>query len=555
MGETEILGQLHQKLDLDKWWMDLVKDNNPRFESFDLDKAIDELPRTEVNAAKAVHEKFKNVLSYTEARKQWYLWNGTIHVPCDGEGIAIKVAKEYYTAMTRALEFMKGFLEAEAAKMEASNAANAKDEAKKIRAQYEKGEIAKHRTFRDRMSTDAGLNALIRVMRTECDVPSDYYDNDQRWFVMRNCVLDLDAVRDGGWMVHPHDPSRPVTKFFDADFLDKKDRINLGHWDSYLKNSIPSEVARTYLQKVTGAAFMGESKLRTILNLHGPPGSGKSVFIGTLFKLGKEGAGYVCMPDSKSIIKVSGQNFEQDSFKGRRVIGVSEPAMGDPIDNEFVKKYTGDDWVETRTLNVKSSGWVPQGVIFVASNKALKINTRDKAIVERVQMIEFPISFDELNENPDHRPVEGLEDKLMDDRQRILEWIIAGMLMFVKDKRKLSPPDEIRALSSDVVTEASTALRWVAEYVDDGLLNIDFTADAKYYIPVRDAYARYQNWAVQSGEKALTLRFFKQDIENRYDGCVRVDGDLQHRFRGITVTAEFRRINEGSGLSALNVGF
>jgi phage/plasmid-associated DNA primase len=457
--------------------------------------------------------------------------------------------------MSKALEFMKGFLENEAAKVEASNTANAKDEAKKIRAQYEKGEIAKHRTFRDRVSTDAGLNAVIRVMRTECDVPSNYYDNDQRWFVMRNCVLDLDAVRNGGWAVYEHDPSRPVTKFFDADFLDKDERVNLKHWDEFLRKSVPCPASRLYLQKVTGAAFMGESKLRTILNLHGPPGSGKSVFLGTMFKLGKEGAGYVCMPDSKSIIKVSGQNFEQDSFKGRRVIGVSEPAMNDPIDNEFVKKYTGDDWVETRTLNVKSAGWVPQGVIFVASNKALKINTRDKAIVERVQMIEFPISFDALNENPDHRPVEGLEDKLMDDRQRILEWIIAGMLMFVKDRRKLTPPDEVRALSSDVVTEASTALRWVAEYVDEDLLKIDFQADPKYYIPVKDAYARYQNWAIQSGEKALTARFFKQDIENRYDGCVKAEGDSQYRFRGITVTAEFRRINEGNGFTAVNKGF
>lgn len=299
---------------------------------------------------------------------------------------------------------------------------------------------------------------------------------------------------------------------------------------------------------------MGESKLRTILNLHGPPGSGKSVFIGTFFKLGKGGAAYSCMPDSKSIIKVNGQNFEQDSFKGRRFIGVSEPPMNDPIDNEFLKKFTGDDWVETRTLNVKSSGWVPQGVVFVASNKALKINTRDKAIVERVQLIEFPVEFEKDHPDESRRRVKGLESLIMEDKERVLEWIIQGMLMYIQDGRQLSPPAEVLALQSDVVTEASTALRFIDEFIQDGLMEVNFNTTPEYFIAVKDAFARYQNWIVQSGEKhPLTLRFFQQDIENRYSGSVR-DGNVT-KFKGLTVTTEFRRIHSGHGISALNSGF
>lgn len=555
MGEKEILDRLYQELRLDLWWQELMDQKDPRFETFDLDKAIDLLPRTEVKAAEAVHKKFANILSYTEARKQWYLWDGTIHVPCDGDGIAIKVAKYYFKAMADALDFIKEYLEKEAAKVESSNAANAKDEAKKIRAQYDKGEISKHKRFRDRVSGDAGLTALIRVMKTECDVPSDYYDNDQRWFVMRNKVLDLDALVEGRWVMLDHDPNRPVTKFFDADYNPEAARKNLGHWDRFLEYSIPDEEARNYLQKVVGAAFMGESKLRAIMNLHGPPGSGKSVFINTFFKLGKAGAGYVCMPDSKAIIKVSGQNFEQDSFKGRRFYGISEPPMNDPIDNEFLKKLTGDEWVETRTLNVKSAGWIPQGVPFVATNKPLKINTRDKAIVERVQMIEFPVEFEKDHPDPKRRRVQGLEDLIMDDRERVLEWVIQGMRRYINlDGRQLTPPQSVVDLQAEVVMEASTALRWVDEFKEDGMLKIDFQSPEEYFLPVKDAYQRYQNWIVMSGEhRPLTLRFFQQDIENRFDGTVRVKG-IQ-RFRGITVTPEFRKIHGGNGVAALNSGF
>ena len=555
MGETEILDRVSIELELDLWWQDLVGQRDPKFESFDLDKAIDTLPRTEVKAAEAVHAKFKNRLSYTEARNQWYIWDGIIHVPCEGEGLAIKVAKYYYRAMADALEFIKMYLEKEAAKVEAMNTATSADDAKKIRQMYDKGEIAKHKKFRDKMSSDAGLNALIRTMKTECDVPSDYYDNDQQWFVMRNMVLDLKELAKGNWSPHDHDPSRPVTKFFDADYRREEERVNLGHWDAFLENSIPSAAAREYLQKVTGAAFMGESKLRTILNLHGPPGSGKSVFVGTFFALGKGGAAYTCMPDSKSVTKVSGQNFEQDSFKGRRFIGVSEPPMNDPIDNEFLKKFTGDEWVETRTLNVKSSGWVPQGVIYIASNKPLKINTRDKAIVKRVQMIEFPIEFEENHPDPKRRIVEGLEGLILDDRERVLEWVIQGMWRYIhNDNRRLSPPAEVIALQNDVVMEASTALRFIDEFIQDEFIKVDFEQPVEYFLPVKDAYIRYQNWIVASGEhKPLTLRYFVQDIEGRFDGTIRHEG--VQRFKGLIVTPAFRRLHGGAGVEALNSGF
>lgn len=554
MGATEILDDLGQSIKAADWWQDLLG-QKPNFDNFDLDKALDSIPRTDIKAAAAIKEKFGNTLSYTEARKQWYLWDGRIHTPCEGDGVARKVGQMYYHAMVNAIEFIKEYLNKEAAKVEASGTQAGKDEAKKIRAQYDKGEITKHKNYRDRISGDSGLSSMIRMLQIAADVDYDHFDNDQKWFVMRNKVLDLEELAAGNWVMVDHHPDRPVTKFFDADYRPEAERQNLGHWDTFLERSIPDAEARDYLQKVTGAAFMGESKLRTILNLHGPPGSGKSVFIGTFFKLGKGGAAYSCMPDSKSIIKVSGQNFEQDAFKGRRFIGVSEPPMNDPIDNEFLKKFTGDDWVETRTLNVKSSGWVPQGVVYVASNKPLKINTRDKAIVERVQMIEFPIEFEKDHIDPARRRVKDLEKLIMDDRERVLEWVIQGMRRYITlDGRQLTPPESVIRLQADVVTDASSALRWLTEAIRDEHLIVDFNQPEEYNLPVKDAYQRYTAWAVSCGEKhPLPMRFFQQDIENRYQGAVRSGG--MERFKGINMTPEFRRIHNAGGLGAIQGGF
>lgn len=547
MDTQDTLERLYKELRLDVWWKDLLG-QKPSYEDFDLQKAIDSIPRTEITAAAAISDKFKNYLSYVELTNRWYIWDGRIHTPCDGDGIAIKIVKYYQKANTEALAFVKDAVYREAQAMRVSGQDKADEKAAGIRATYDKGEISKHRNFRDRLSGDSGITSVVRMMRTECDVPSDYFDNDQRWFVMRNYVLDLDDLRqstpdDIRFTLLEHSPDRPVTKYFDADYLG--DTVNLGHWDGFLERSIPSESSRSYLQEVTGAAMMGTSKLRCIINLFGPPGSGKSVYINTLFQLGKEGAGYACMPDSKAVEKVSGQNFEQDAFKGRRVIGISEPSHTAKIDDDFLKKYTGDVWVETRTLNVKSSGWVPQGVVFIASNAPLKINTRDKAIVNRVQLIEFPVEFEEaipgIYEPPaERRMVEGLEDKILEDRSRILAWIIRGMYMFVFGGQKLSPPEEVIAKRNEIVTNGSTALTWVEEAVDQGLIQLDFSADPKDCITVLDAYNEYNLWATMAGEKRpLPRKFFTQDIENKFQPKLKDSETGQWRFAGFVMTPTY----------------
>lgn len=515
MSETDILQNLATSLSLDTWWVGLLG-QAAEFDGFDERLTVERLPRTEIKAAREIHNIFGANLSYIESRRIWYLWDGKIHRPCDGDGIAIKIIKLYYDAVSRALAFVEDSINNQAKKLiEGNKSEESAKKAKEITDKYDKL-FRKHREFRDRLSTDAGMTAMVRVLRTECDVPSDYYDNDQRWFVTNNWVLDVDYLREfGEFSWHKHDPSMAVTRMFDADFTGGE--VNLGFWDDFITKSVPDQDTREYLQKITGAAFMGSSKLRCIPNLYGPPGSGKSVFLGTFYKLAKEGSGYSQMPDSKAVVKVSGQNFEQDKFRCARFSAISEPMAGEHIDDDFLKKFTGDEWMETRTLNVKSTGWAPQGVIFIASNKTLKITTRDKAIVERVQLIEFPNEFRKDSEDPAFEIVQGLEGKIMEDRSRVLLWVLQGMREFVKDGCVLDPPQVIKDKRNDIVINGSQALRWVEDYIEEGFLEINHEVDPKYFITVKDAYLRYQMWAATSGEKKpLSIRFFLEDIQNKY---------------------------------------
>jgi phage/plasmid-associated DNA primase len=550
MSEQDVLDALYKTLDLGNWWTEFIG-NQKITDKFDAEEAAKGLPRTEVTAAQKIKEKFNNYLSYTERDGRWWIWDGLVHTPCEGSIIAVNIAKIYYAATCDALDFIENTIEAEAEAMRKSGVQDAETKAEAIRAKYTKTIFPKHRDFRDRMATSAGLEALVKLMRSELVVDPSVYENDQQYFVTRNLVIDLHAFRESGGKdfrgaVRKHSPEMPITRYFDADY---DHTSNLGWWDLYLERSIPSKVQRDYFQMVIGAAFMGMSKMRCIINIAGPKGTGKSVAINLFHELGKGGSGYADMPDPRCLTKVSGQNFEQDKLRGKRVIGVSEPDSKERLDDDFLKRYSGDDFITTRTLNEKSSGWIPQGIIFVASNAPLKINTRDEAIVERVQVIEFPVRFQKVPAGLEHtvpeevRAIDGLEAKVREDRSRVLTWIIQGMRAFIQNGCKLTPPDEVVRKGSQNVSDSSTALRFIEDYMEEGLIEFDPEEDAEHMVSEQELYGRYKIWCSLVGERhALTKKFFLQDINSHYNvGNKTAKHGTAKKLWGFRPTLEYRK--------------
>lgn len=555
MDEGLLIDRWSAQLDLDNWWKELIGQNIDNPENFSVEAARDTIPWSEISTSQEIHRKFGHNLTYIEASKTWYAWDGRIHAPCDGEALAYKVGKIYFRAIRRALSEVEALIQSRKHALELSQASE--EDVKKLADAYSKG-LKRQRDYRDRIASDAGLTALVRMMRSDFSVPRDHYDNDQQFLVLKNCVLDLSAMRgdignpeSGGKVVPlPHDPSRPVTKYLDASYNHK---INYGEsdWWRFLTSSVKDSDPDTlkHIQKVIGAAFMGQRKLRTILNFMGPPSSGKSVLVETLWKLGREGSGYCAMPDSRAITKVQGQNFEQDDFRGRRFIAISEPSSREDIDDDFLKRFTGDENMKTRTLNVQSSDWTPQGILCVSSNATLKINFRDEAIVDRVQVIEFPYKFKDSPSptNPMEKQRDrSLPDKLSteDCKSAILNWIIVGMQYYIKDDMSLEPPASVEKNKKSMVSRASSALRWVNELLDDGDLIYEADRQANSHLKVDEAYSRYTLWSAVNGERRpLTKLYFEEDIGHQFE-VTKYNGNKV--FKGLGFSNQFISKLDGS---------
>lgn len=535
-NENEIVNYLYNELKLGAWWKELlVFDDNGEI---DINQSSETIAWSETRTAKIVSEKFGPRLSYVEVSDQWYAWNGRIHVPCEGVSTARKLIGFYVTAVEYALEHIENMIIAKANQVRMENKDKAEENAKKILDLYKTG-YKKHRDFRNRMNSNAGITSVIATIQTEVAISSKYYENDHDWFVMRNCVMDLAKFREGNDdnnILLSHDPSRPVTRYFDADY----DLVaNFGHWDKFIVSSLPDPEIQEYIQQVVGAAFMGQSKTKVICNLLGKKDSGKSIFIGTFFDLCKAGAGYVSMPDPLSIMKVQGQNFSQDKFRGQRMIALSEPDEHQTPDTPFLKRFSGDDLVETANKYAKMTGWRPQGIIFIASNNTLKINIRDNATVDRIKIVEFPNQFLPAGPGvpPELEQIPDIKDKISQDRNRVLMWVIEGMLKFRANGFVFTEPSAIIASQDNFIADSSSALEWATDMLEEELLFFDLDEPLNKCLTVTDAFKGYMEWCRETNTRAVSRKIFTIDMMAKYGETKRSSGI---RFPGFRVTNDYK---------------
>lgn len=536
------------------WWKGLLG-QKADFTTFDKDKAKESIPYSDVDAAELIATRLKHRISYIAAFETWYVWDGRIHRPLQTEAPIIMLVKRFAREYRKALEFVDSWYETEAQAAEARGDTRG---AEALRKDYKQGRFRQHRMYRDSLHSARSNRALVSQMRFEFDTDTDYFSQDQRWFVFENGVIDLEDVRKHGTIreILKHSPERRVTRYFKAKRLGDFDWDNLkdSTWVKFMESSVPDAEARVFLQKIVGCTFMAEPKLKVIPNLSGPRNSGKSLFISLLHRLSGGGSSYSDVPTPAALMKRDGTNFEQDKLRGRRFIGITEPNPHDQLDEGFVKAVSGGDYVQTRGLHKSSTGWYPQCVMFIASNDPVRFNTRDEALLQRVALIDFPNEFKSPTpEDPDpsYRLDPTLEDTIMAEGESVLLWVIQGMLLYLRDG--LVQPESVKSNRHDTKYSSSASLRWVKEFIDEEYI-IEIPEDdrdkyeKKDWLDAKFAWDAYLQWANESNERfKLNKSTFYADLDSAYGKRVMSDG--ARRIPGLIQTQKWK--DASTGLSIL----
>lgn len=269
-----------------------------------------------------------------------------------------------------------------------------------------------------------------------------------------NGTLDLKTKE-----LRPHNPDELLTLTFGAE-LDPEAQCPV--FEGFMADVLPDEEVRSYVQRALGYTLLGQPRERAMFMLYGPSGTGKSVLTKVMTTLfGDYGA---TAPASTFRLNKSDGQFDLHRLRGRRFVATSEMPEGAHLDEELVKRITGNDILTTRGLYESYQDWQAQCVIWIATNFLPKVNSDDNALWRRAKTIKMATEFGITGPAEDIH----MDEKLLAEGSGILNWLLAGLDGYLE--RGLAQPD---AISNDIEAyrrDVDSVAMFIDDATEEGML-------------------------------------------------------------------------------------
>lgn len=341
----------------------------------------------------------------------------------------------------------------------------------------------------------ARRTAAVATMRRldGVTVRSSVFDENRHLLNVANGVLDP-VTR----ILVPHAPefrmNRTLGAAYDPD-------ATAPTWDKYLRDVLPDESMRRYLQRAVGYTLLGKPNRRALFFLHGPGGTGKSTFMETMQAL-FAGYGSTAAPGTFRAKKQDGPTPDLHRLRGKRFVSTSETAEGTSFEEDLLKRMSGGDTITSRDLYQGSVEWKSESTIWFASNHPPRFTSDDDAIWQRAKMIPFVTRFSGDSDDQD------MTAKLIAEVDGIFNWVLDGVREFLAVG--LEEPEEVQAAVRLTRQDADPVQRFVAEKISDGNLILEPEGE----IGSSQLYEMYVQWARTLGDRPLGHPRFRARLES-----------------------------------------
>lgn len=265
------------------------------------------------------------------------------------------------------------------------------------------------------------------------------------------------------------------------------------NWESFLQEATGGDKdLQRFLQKQVGYSLTANTQEQTLVFIHGPPLTGKSVFIetiGGIFGSYRENAPMESFTSSKS----DRHPTDLAKLAGSRLVTAVETAAGRSWDSQRIKSLTGGDVITARFLHQNFFDYKPTFKIVIVGNHEPIIQGTDEAMMRRLRVVPFeshPLKVDRL-----------LGEKLKDEWPQILQWAIEGCLLWLKEG--LSPP-EVVVVRTATYSEDENLLR---SFFEDKTV-----PDSESFVSRQELYDTWANWCRRQGEEAGSSKEFLRNV-------------------------------------------
>ena len=291
------------------------------------------------------------------------------------------------------------------------------------------------------------------------------------------------------------------------------------------------EELQLYLQKLAGYALTGTTQEQILAFIHGPPLTGKTVFLETLSGIF---GSYHVTTDANTFSAPKGDRHPADiaALAGARLVTAAETAEGRSWDTQRVKTLTGGDEVSARHMRQNFFTYKPRYQIIIVGNHEPEVGGVDDALMRRLHIIPFEHS----PENPDRL----LFERLKDEWPAILQWAIDGCKMWLEEG--LTPPPAVVERTKSYRREEDP----IGLFLEECCI-IDAEGDAT--VSRRQLFEVWAQWCHAQGEDPGTLKQLKRRIrayriKHGWQECrVIYKGRSSNGYRGLAINQAENEFN------------
>lgn len=343
-----------------------------------------------------------------------------------------------------------------------------------------------------------------------------------------DCNQDLLNLPNGTWDLNnnellPHDPANLMTLTMGAEY--DKD-AECPRFRQFMVDAFPDQDIRDYVQRCMGYSMLGTAAERTLFLIHGPSGTGKSVFTNVMTRIfGGYGA---TAPASTFRIKKQSETLDLHKLKGARFVATSEMPEGQQLDEDLVKRISGGDMVTSRGHYEAFTEWRPSCVIWIATNFLPKVNSDDNAIWRRAKTIPMDTEFGTAR-----GPAEilGYSNILVKEASGILNWLLEGLEAY--RLRGLDEPAVITAGIEAYRVDVNLTASFIRDKIEEGVLVREEESDARS----SQLWAMFEQYCNENHQTPLGARRFQNQLKTLGFEPMKVGGKAL--WKGLRVNLEY----------------
>ena len=338
------------------------------------------------------------------------------------------------------------------------------------------------------------IMAMIKlsVSEPEMSVTDRELDSDPYLLGVKNGLVDLRTEHH-----KPNHPKTLITRYCNAAY--EEDAI-CPKWMVFLDQIFQGDVETIEcVQRLLGCTLLGLGTEEILIVCYGRGDNGKSVFSNVVHKI--LGGYAITAPPSLLTARRkddTGPRNDLAALAGARYVSINETQAGDRLDEQVVKILAGREPIAARFLNQEFFEFDPTFTPWLRTNHKPVITGEDDGIWRRLVLLRFGRKFTDDEKDP------YLEEKLLDESNGILMWMIEGARLYLESGIRQSP----RMLAERATYRKESDL--LGEFLDD-----NSTPDPNAKVNQATLYQEYRDWTQMSGVRALSKKSFTQRLAER----------------------------------------